>query len=189
MKISDPQAAHPFRFFEPDIDRLASAAHYVIYRTEPAKLGATKLNKILWYADLENYRRTGQSITGERTYVRLPRGPVPHRIDEALDLLKREGKIVERRTRVHDYDRREFVWIESPNIEVFSAQEIDTVNVFIDLIKDMTADQISSITHEDALWLELTDGEAMPVGAGSIISRPPTERELMWAMEQISKVA
>jgi hypothetical protein len=32
--------------------RLVCVTHYVIKRCDPAKLGATKLNKVLWFADV-----------------------------------------------------------------------------------------------------------------------------------------
>jgi len=172
------------RLIEPDLQKLAAAAHYIIARTEPSQLGVTKLNKILWYSDIEYYRRTGQSITGSRTYVRLPRGPVPHMIEDALKLLQKAGKVLERRAKVYDYERREFVWIIEPDISMFSVDQIDIINIYIDIIKSMTAEQISNITHEDAMWDELENGDPMPVSAGSIIPRQPTEVELTWAKSQ-----
>lgn len=178
MKVREPPA-HDFG--HSDIGRLATAAHYVIARTDPAQLGATKLNKILWYSDLEWYRRTGETITGSQAYVRLPHGPVPHRIEDALNLLKRESKIFERKTPVLDYERREFIWLEDVDMSGFTAEQVDILNVFIGKITPMTADRISQITHQDAMWLELADGEPMPIGPCAIISRPPTERELQWA--------
>jgi len=168
-------------FEGPDVERLAAAAHYVIARTQPHELGATKLNKVLWYSDLEFYRRTGESITGAKSYVRLALGPVPYRIEDALNLLKRANKISERRARVFDHERREFVWLEQPDLTMFTADQIDVINVFIDDIKTMTALEISNITHLDALWLELQNGEPMSISAGSVIPRSPTERELAWA--------
>jgi hypothetical protein len=45
-------------------NRLAGVTHYVIERCEPAKLGATRLNKILWYSDVLYYRHHGCTITG-----------------------------------------------------------------------------------------------------------------------------
>jgi len=164
-----------------NLQRLADAAHYVIARTEPEKLGATKLNKILWYADLEHYRRTGRSITGLRAYRRMPRGPVPLDIDRAIALLKRDGRIVERKSKVHDYERREFIWLKDPDLSIFSPLELDLINRFIDQIRDLSAAEISEITHEDELWKELENGDTMPIGAASIISREPTAAQLAWA--------
>jgi hypothetical protein len=58
-----------------DIQRVAAAAHYVVAKAESSTLGYIKLNKILWYSDLEHYRWHGTSITGLREYSRIPQGP------------------------------------------------------------------------------------------------------------------
>jgi hypothetical protein len=42
-------------------DRVTSVAHYVIARCAPEKLGATKLNKVLWFADVKFYRHHGRT--------------------------------------------------------------------------------------------------------------------------------
>lgn len=164
-----------------DSRRLAFAAHYVIRRTEPSELGATKLNKILWFADLEHYRQHGQTITGLSAYIRMPKGPVPDGIDRALKQLKDDGLVSERRSRVIDYDRREFVWLKEPNISMFTADEIDTLNVFIDIIRKQPAGFVSDVTHRDALWKVLENRDPMPVGAAAVIPRAPSPKELEWA--------
>ncbi len=43
---------------------------------EDPRFGAVKLNKILYYADFEAYRRLGEPITGD-TYRKLSEGPAP----------------------------------------------------------------------------------------------------------------
>lgn len=166
-------------------DRLGTLAHYIIARSVPDKLGATKLNKILWFADIEFYRRHGRSMSGLTHYVRMPRGPVPHGIDKTILSLKSSGKIFERETRVYSYTRREFVWLQDPDLAQFTAEEIDVLNELIDLICEHTADGISEITH-DALWQELRDGELMPIQAGSVISKTPDEKHLEWAIRAVS---
>ena len=57
-------------------DRLLCVTHYVIKRCDPAKLGATKLNKVLWFADVIYYRRHGRTITASDNYVKQQFGPV-----------------------------------------------------------------------------------------------------------------
>lgn len=171
-----------------DPRRLSHAAHYVIRRTEPSELGATKLNKILWFADIEHYRQHGNTITGLSTYIRMPNGPVPDGIGKALFGLKQQGAISERKARVIDYDRREFVWLKEPNITMFSADEIDTLNVFIDIIRKQPAGFVSDVTHKDALWKVLENGCPMPIRAASVIPRTPSVRELKWAQSSADMV-
>src|SRR6266540_3373874 len=74
-------------------NRLAALAHYIIWKCDPAVLGAVKLNKILWFADLEYYRRTSRTITGATEYTKLQHGPVPKGILRALEALEAEDKI------------------------------------------------------------------------------------------------
>lgn len=164
-----------------DPRRLAFAAHYVIRRTEPAELGATKLNKILWFADLEHYRQHGDTITGLAAYIRMPKGPVPDGIESALKKLKDGGAVCERRSRVIDYDRREFVWLKEPDLSMFTADEIDTLNVFIDIIRKQPAGFISDVTHKDALWKVLENRDQMSVRAAAVVPRAPSPKELGWA--------
>jgi Protein of unknown function (DUF4065) len=83
----------PSGLFPMPTNRLATLAHYVIWRCDPADLGAVKLYKILWFADLECYRRTGRTITGASTYVKRQFGPVPKGIMQALKTLEHEGRI------------------------------------------------------------------------------------------------
>lgn len=172
-------------FVETDVRRLAAVAHYIIARVDPSRLGATKLNKIIWYADLDYYRKTGQSLSGTHTYVRKDMGPVPNGIDSALDILKREGKITERSARVVSFDRREFIWTREPDITAFTAEQIDIITLCINRITPMSADKISKETHKDALWKELENGQPMPLGAGAVVFTRPSEKSLKWAQAAI----
>jgi hypothetical protein len=168
-----------------DIGRVANVAHYVIARTEPSQLGYVKLNKILWYADLEHYRRHGASLTGLEHYIRMPQGPMSKEISRAVRWLQKEGKVTERPVKVIEYTRRELVWLKEPNLSRFTAEQIDLLNQLIDFIAPLTADQVSKMTHEDSLWNELKNNDVMGIGPGSIIARPPRPRELDWALAQV----
>jgi hypothetical protein len=41
---------------------LASLVHYVIWKCGASELGPVKLNEILWFSNLEFYRRTRRSM-------------------------------------------------------------------------------------------------------------------------------
>jgi hypothetical protein len=165
-----------------DLERIAAAAHYVIARTEPSKLGYVKLNKVLWYADLENYRRYGTSLTSLGYYTRMPQGPMSKFISSAVRKLIKAGKVAVRSRKVFDYTRRELIWIKNPDISMFNAEQIDILNQIIDIVSPLTAEEVSRDTHKDPLWKELKDNETMPIGPASVIARPPTPRQLEWAL-------
>jgi Protein of unknown function (DUF4065) len=164
-----------------DQDRLPSVTHYIIARCEPAKLGATRLNKVLWFSDVLYYRRQGRTITGVDNYVKQQFGPVQKNMLGVLDELKREGKIVERKADTPTGFRREYISLKEPDLEPFNANEIDTLNKVMDWICDEeTAKSISDRSH-DALWDETEIGESMPVRAGAVVPAEITIEAVEWA--------
>jgi len=163
-------------------------AHYVIARTPPDQLGATKLNKVLWWVDCAAYRHWGASISGLDTYIRLPNGPVPDGIREALDLLKRSGCVVEQSRPTPAGSRREFIALKEPPVAEFSAEEIDLIGQVITAVCCMTAAEASNASH-DALWEEIPHLGLMPVAAGSVVTREVRPDDLAWAKSEIARLA
>lgn len=176
-------------FNAPDVlAKTKAAAHFVIAHTPPDQLGAVKLNKVLWYADIAAWKRRGETVTGSMEYVRLPNGPVPPAIDEALSQLKSEGAIAERPVRVFSHTRREMVWLERPNVSMLSAEDCELLLEAAEWIAPMTAGQISEITHTP-LWEEQPNGQKMPVRAAAVTYREPDDDDVAWAHDVLSKYA
>lgn len=167
-------------------ERTKEMAHYVIYRAPADRLGATKLNKVMWFADLEAYRMTGKTISQQQSYQRLQYGPVPNRIVISLRELEQDGKVLVREVPTPTAPRKEFIWLESPNINQFTALEVDIMNEAIDWVcHSHTANSISDFTH-DALWREIELGEQIPIGAASVAVGTVTAEDLEWAERAIA---
>ena len=50
---------------EINLAKFKSLVHYICWRcADPTKLGAVKLNKVLWRADFKAYLELGESVTG-----------------------------------------------------------------------------------------------------------------------------
>ena len=164
-------------------DRLSTTTLYVIARSQPDKLGAVKLNKVLWYADLTAYRRTGKTITGSNTYIKRQYGPVPDGIVPTINCLERDKKIIVRTVETPSGPRREFLWLEKPDVQSFSADEIDVLNEVMDWIcNDESAKSISEKTH-DALWEETEIGGRMSVKAGAVVPAEISPEAIAWAKD------
>ncbi len=167
-------------------ERLAKMVHFVVQHTPPDKLGATKLNKVLWFADVMHYRQYGQSISGAEEYVKNQYGPVPNGIQRALAELKVESKIVERPVQTPAGIRREFVWLQPVNKESFSPAEMDTLRDVIEWAASLSAKEISDLTH-DALWEETDFGRQISIAAASVTPSEPDEEDLEWARQAFSQ--
>jgi hypothetical protein len=167
-------------------DRFVELVHYIVDRCEPHELGAVKLNKALWFADREAFIKFGRTLTG-REYIKLGHGPVPKGVTRALDELKRRGLVEERRVRLIEYARREFVSLREPDMSGFSSAELDLVDAVIAFVRARTAGEISALSHDDA-WDSFAAGEEIPihVGAAAAFLAPVTEEKFAWAGERLA---
>ncbi len=145
--------------------KFKALVHYVVASCDdPQSLGATRLNKILWFADTTVYRKTGASITGE-TYVKRQRGPVPKTILKTIRELEQAGKIHVREKEFAGYKMRLFIPLEEPDVSLFSPVELEVVKAISEEICGRhTANSISELSH-DQIWAAAKDGEEIPLYA------------------------
>jgi len=168
-------------------DKFKALVHLVIDECKnPARLGAVRLNKILWCADSMMYRQTGNSISGAK-YVRRERGPVPHHVLVAIRELKEAG-LISVREPAQQYEPREFVSLVSPNKELFSDVEEGLVRTLVESIcGHFTATEISELTHDD-VWKAALEGEEIPLQATLVSEAGDYGAPVMkWAQEAFDR--
>jgi hypothetical protein len=168
-------------------DLLKELTHYICWKVEnPSDLGATKLNKVLWFADTIAYRANGRSITNA-TYVKRQFGPVPKRVLAVLDELNREGKVVTRDRPYFNRVKREYIALKPATDSAFSEQEREIIDLVIDRVcHDHTAASISELSH-DVIWQAAEEGEEIPLYA--VLGAFPgeiTDEDKEWASKVIS---
>jgi hypothetical protein len=161
-------------------DRLKKLVHHLVCTYAPHELGVTKLAKILWFADVEHYRATGETLTDTDDYRKDERGPFTTKIYLALDALKKEEKIFERPAQTPVGPRREFVWRRPTELSEFRADEIALLDRIAVKIVPMTAKQVSDATH-DELWDAAKFGERIPVAAGAVTTLEVPDEVVEWA--------
>jgi antitoxin SocA-like protein len=119
--------------------------------------GATKLNKVLWFADARLFVLRGEPITGA-TYIREKFGPVPREIMPIRAELKGEGYI-------KVFEEGGLVRITAdakPDMSAFTKDELQTIDYWIEHIdKDHPAGSISDASHDYA-WDIARMGEELP---------------------------
>jgi hypothetical protein len=172
-----------------DKEKFKTLVHYVCSRVDdPARLGATKLNKVLWFSDVLTYLNLNAPVTGAR-YVKRQFGPVPAAILPIIEELKAEGALAVRDVEYFGKPKREFFALRLPDISAFSADEISTVDAVIAAICERhTATSISELTHDEA-WEMAEIGEDLPfctvfsARIGEI-----DESDIAWADGQIAEL-
>lgn len=152
--------------------KLAELILYVAGRIKDDPTGgATKINKILYFAEFAHVRSQGVPITGV-PYQKLPRGPAPRRLKPIREQLIRDGAAV---LQVDEYFGRELHRLipeREPDLSMFSDTEIRSVDEVIDALRGKTAEEVSDLSHKDMAWELMEDGEDIPYPTAFLVRHP-----------------
>lgn len=144
-------------------EKYENAVLYFLKYCNNQYLGATKLNKLLYYLDFVSYRDRQQSITGD-VYVHKQYGPVPSQIDGVLTELK-EGKLI-------DVERIPYKGGETFNYEAFADPDLSKFDEYEKNLLEKVCtefslwptDKIVNQTHLEAPWFYSKPFEVVDYG-------------------------
>ncbi len=163
--------------------KLAELILYIATKSEQDEdFGATKLYKILFYADFGAYILLGRPITG-RDYIKMPYGPMPDRVQEDIDALVANGDAAPERRSRFGYPQRRTIALREPNLDLFTAREIAIVDQVLEDLNGMTASQVSLMSHRFIGWRVVNDGEKIPYETTWARPRRLTPEEVAFGLE------
>jgi hypothetical protein len=139
------------------------------------KFGATKLNKILFFADFIAYERFGRSITDEE-YFKLQWGPAPRYLKPVRDQLEASQELAIARREVFGFVQERPVPLRTPDLALFRPEEIALVDEIIEALKDKDAEEVSELSHYFVGWKLTREKETIPYH--SVYSREMTEDDV-----------
>jgi hypothetical protein len=147
---------------------------YIAFRSgDDPRFGAVKLNKILFFADFEAYRRLGESITGA-TYQHLDEGPAPRALVPLRDELLAEEAIRVSRREYFGSEQQRIEPLRTPKLDLFSIAELEIVEEVIRELWQLNAKQVSELSHYEPAWQLTRSGEDIPYTAAWLSSEPIT---------------
>ena len=164
-----------------DSRKFAEMVLYVARRSESdPRFGTVKLNKILYYADFDAYRRLGHSITGAE-YRKLSEGPAP------CEMLSMRRTMLDSRSIEIDFRpyfntvQQRVVALREPDTGAFSPQEKEIIDETVSALWDMSARQASDLSRAEIGWKVARPGETIPYRTAWLDSGPiPQEAEEYW---------
>jgi hypothetical protein len=144
--------------------------------------GATKLNKLAFFAEFAHVRATGHPITGV-TYQRLPNGPAPRRLMPVRQLLIDRGDAELHVEPFLGRVQHRLVPRRPADRTKFSASELETVDEVIAAFAGHTGTSLSELSHAEPAWDLVDEGETIPYEAAFLRRGQPGERALQRARE------
>lgn len=134
-----------------DINKIANVLSF--FYSKGLELYKTKTNKLLFYADFLNYKRSGNSMMGI-TFKAIPFGPVPDDFERLFQHLYDDGLIEIHQSVSGDNLIEIFTPEISFNAELFSENELAVLNEIGDKFKGKNTTQIVDISHKEPAWID-----------------------------------
>jgi len=149
--------------------------------------GATKLNKLLFYADFLAYLEFGKPITGQ-TYQKLPWGPAPRHLIPTLEKMERDGEVVQATRKHFGRPQRRTIAMRSANLSRFTAEEVELVTTVIEHFSNTNAKEISGLSHLFIGWQAAEEGEEIPYQT-VLIRKPELNATAIKRAKQLARKA
>ena len=125
-------------------------------------LGATRLNKILFYSDFAAYLKLGKSITGQE-YFALQAGPAPRRLLPVREQMLASGQIETYKVKIsEEYQQQLIVPQRKPELSQFTADEIAIVDQVMVRFFWKSPEDVSDESHNFIGWLAAELQETIP---------------------------
>jgi hypothetical protein len=142
---------------------------------------ATKLSKMLFFADFGCYAKHLKPITGVE-YVRMEEGPAPREFLRARDRLLEAGRIALTKRTHEDETQHRVAARGEVNFDLFSPAEISMVDRVIRETWGRSASEISR-TSPHRGWQIAPLRASIPYQAAFISDEKPTEADTLRALE------
>lgn len=138
--------------------------------------GATKLNKLLFYADFVAFLTLGQAITWHR-YQKLNNGPAPRVLIPITERMKAEGEIAVSERTYYGMKQKRTIALREPNLNVFSGPEVALVMKIIEDSWGKSAREMTQLSHAFIGWQLAGEGEDIPYEVALIDTEEPSPEE------------
>ncbi len=165
-----------------DKEKLKKLIHYVCHKYKGDRnFGATKLNKIFWFADKYWFHKHQQSLTTLSYYMKRQRGPMLPGFYDLINELEKAGTVTVQIELPHSFQKKTYHCETQPDMAGISGEEIAMIDEVADaIINHYSANEISELSH-DFCWCNAEMGREMPISMTLLeFSKEPTAETMKW---------
>lgn len=161
---------------------------YTCHRCDRSKLGAVKLNKVLYFLDMIRFAWSGAPVTGA-TYKKRKHGPTTDQLLPALRELVADNRLQINDVNFFGFTKKEYVTLVEPDFSRLGKEEIVLLDEVIDFVCSNTAKTISEYSHQ-APWEMVEFGQEIPYHSAFLLYPSEVSLEaLEWAEAEAKAIA
>jgi len=135
-------------------------------------IGMTVLYKLLYFIDFDYYEKYEDQLMG-LVYLKNYHGPTPLLFKNLIDDMVKKGDVEIVKSKFYQYPQTKYLVnpeIE-PNLSILNGQEQKHIDWELERLSDLTANQLSDLSHKDVPWVSAENGK--PLDYESVFYRTP----------------
>ena len=142
-----------------NLEKFKEALLYILDKIgAKPNIGETVLYKLLYFIDFNFYEKYEEQLIGA-TYIKNHHGPTPIEFKKIVDKMIKNGELVKVDSQHYTYNQKKYLPHRKPNLSIFNALEIKTIDEVLNKLSDMNAVAISNYSHKDVPWLVTAEGK------------------------------
>lgn len=142
-----------------------------------SSMNTVKMERLLYFMDMAAAVQLGRTISGAR-YLRYPDGPVPEPLQETLEELVTEKKLLPPKDEHHITKPREIYYPEAAaDLGVFSEQEFGIILQVIEQYSSWTPAMLTAESVKEPGWISTPHRQPIPMVRESARPGPLNARE------------
>lgn len=143
------------------LEKFKEVLLYILEKTAgKPNVGMTALYKLLYFIDFDYYEKYDQQLMG-LTYIKNHYGPTPREFMTVVEGLKKAGDLEEVKSSYFAYEQKKFLPRTSADLSKLTGREIAMIDNVLSRYGDLSAKQLSDLSHEDSPWVAAEDGKNM----------------------------
>lgn len=158
-----PRKSEPIRISIPQqsLDKFKQVLLYILKKVGgKPNIGMTSLYKILYFIDFDYYEKHEEQLMG-LVYLKNHYGPTPLKFDDLINEMIQKHQIEKINSRYYKYPQVKYLIdpkIE-PDLSLLSGQEINHIDEELQRLSDLTASDLTNISHKDVPWITANDNK------------------------------
>ncbi|MBI4828212.1 MAG: DUF4065 domain-containing protein [Nitrospinae bacterium] len=125
-------------------------------------IGMTALYKLLYFIDFDYYEKYEEQLMGMK-YQKNTHGPTPVLFKKFIEEMIKKKEVEEIKSEFYKYPQVKY--LPNPNIapdlSVLNGREKEHIDWELQRLSDMTASQLSWLSHRDVPWISAEEGDTL----------------------------
>lgn len=145
------------------VDKFTEILLYILKKVGgKPNVGMTVLYKLLYFIDFDYYEKYEEQLIG-LVYIKNHFGPTPLLFDEVIQNLVKKEHLEIIKSKFYKYPQTKYLLNPSlePNLSILNGQEMEFIEWELQRLSDMTANQLSDLSHKDIPWISTENGKPL----------------------------